>query len=356
MEVSEEMSARVAIIGASGYTGGELLRILAVHREVEVAAATSREYAGKPITHVHPHLRAIYKGMRFIEVDLDKITKADAVFLSLPAGASINYVPKLLESGLKVIDLGPDYRLKNPEDYARWYGLEHPHPDLLEKAVYGMPELYRSEIARAKLIASPGCNSTAAILSLIPAVREGLIDLDHIAIDVKVGSSEAGRKPTPGTHHPERENVIRPYEASGHRHVAEVEQELSKLAGKSLKIAFVPHAVGSIRGALATSHTWLLEGVDEKKIIKAYALIYGKEPFIRIVRGPPVGYPDPKYVIGSNFADVGFAYDGRVGRAAFMAAIDNLMKGAAGQAVQSFNIMMGFDEREGLTYPPLKPA
>ena len=222
------MSVKVAIIGASGYTGGELLRILALHREVEVVAATSREYAGKPIPHAHPHLRGFYRAMRFIEVNLDKILEADVVFLSLPAGVSLNYVPKLLESGLKVVDLGPDYRLKNPEDYVRWYGFEHPHPDLLKKAIYGMPELYRSELANARLIASPGCNSTAAILSLIPAVKEKLIDLDHIAVDVKVGSSEAGRKPAAGTHHPERENVIRPYEASGHRHVAEVEQELSK--------------------------------------------------------------------------------------------------------------------------------
>ena len=350
------MAVRVAIIGASGYTGGELMRVLALHEKVEVVAATSREYAGKPISHVHPHLRSFYKNMRFIEVKLDKILEADVAFLSLPAKTSINYVPKLLESGLKIVDLGPDYRLKNPEDYVRWYGFQHPHPDLLEKAVYGMPELHREEIAGAKLIASPGCNSTAAILALIPAVKEKLINLDHVAIDVKVGSSEAGRKPTPGSHHPERENVIRPYEAAGHRHVAEVEQELSRLAGRSLKMAFVPHAISSIRGALATAHTWLNEDVDERTIIRAFASCYGKEPFIRIIRGPPVGYPDPKYVIGSNFADVGFAYEKRVGRAAFMAAIDNLMKGAAGQAVQSFNIMMGFDEREGLMIPPLKPA
>ncbi|MCS7132111.1 MAG: N-acetyl-gamma-glutamyl-phosphate reductase [Aigarchaeota archaeon] len=350
------MGVRVAIIGASGYTGGELLRILSLHREVEVIAATSREYAGKPITHVHPHLRGFYANMRFMDVDLDKILRADAVFLSLPAGVSLQYTPRILESGLKVVDLGPDYRLKNAEDYVRWYGFEHPQPDLLKKVVYGMPELHREELKSAELIASPGCNSTAAILALIPAVKEKLIDLDHIAIDVKVGSSEAGRKPTAGSHHPERDNVIRPYEASGHRHVAEVEQELSALAGRWLKIAFTPHAVGCIRGALATAHTWLVEGADEKAIVRAFASCYGKEPFIRIVRGPPVGYPDPKYVVGSNFADVGFAYDERVGRAAFMAAIDNLMKGAAGQAVQAFNIVMGFDEREGLLTPPLKPA
>lgn len=350
------MGVKVAIIGASGYTGGELLRVLSFHREVEVIAATSREYAGKPITHVHPHLRGFYGAMRFMSADLDKILKADVVFLSLPAGASLQYVPKILESGLRAVDLGPDYRLKDPADYVRWYGFEHPQPDLLKKAVYGMPELRREELKTAELIASPGCNSTAAILALIPAVKEKLIDLDHIAIDVKVGSSEAGRKPTAGSHHPERENVIRPYEASGHRHVAEVEQELSILAGRELRVAFVPHAVGCIRGALATAHAWLKAEIDENAVVRAFASCYGKEPFIRIVRGPPVGYPDPKYVIGSNFADVGFAYDERVGRIAFMAAIDNLMKGAAGQAVQAFNIMMKFDEREGLFTPPLKPA
>ena len=350
------MRVRVAIIGASGYTGGELLRILATHPRAEVVAATSREYAGKPITHVHPHLRGYYKLMRFVKVDLDKLLDSDLIFLSLPAKASINYVPRILESGVKAIDLSPDYRLKNPEDYERWYGMEHPHPDLLEKAVYGLPELHREEIKRAELVASPGCNSTAAILALIPAIKEHLIDFDHIAVDVKVGSSEAGRKPRAGTHHPERANVIRPYEASGHRHVAEVEQELSWLAGEGIRVALVPHAVGAIRGALATAHTWLREGVDEKAILRSFISTYRNEPFIRIVRGPPVGYPDPKYVIGSNFCDVGFAVEERVGRAAFMAAIDNLVKGAAGQAVQSFNLMMGFDEREGLSFPPLKPA
>ena len=350
------MSVKVAIIGASGYTGGELLRILATHPKAEVVAATSREYAGKPITHVHPHLRGYYKLMRFVKVDLDKFLDSDLIFLSLPAKASINYVPKILESGVKVVDLSPDYRLKNPDDYKRWYGIEHPHPDLLEKAVYGLPELHREEIKKAELVASPGCNSTAAILALIPAIKDCLVDLDHIAVDVKVGSSEAGRKPRAGTHHPERANVIRPYEASGHRHVAEVEQELSRLAGREVKVALVPHAVGAIRGALATAHTWLRENVDEKIILRSFISTYRGEPFIRIVRGPPVGYPDPKYVIGSNFCDVGFAVEERIRRAAFMAAIDNLVKGAAGQAVQSFNLMIGFDEREGLSFPPLKPA
>lgn len=350
------MTVKVAVVGASGYTGGELLRILASHPEVEVVAATSREYAGKPVAHAHPHLRGFYRNMRFVQVGSQKVSEADVVFLSLPSGVALNLVPQFLSQAVKVIDLGPDYRLKDKEEYRRWYGREHPHPDLLEKAVYGLPELHREEIRAANLIASPGCNSTAAILSLIPAVENDLIDLEHIVVDVKVGSSEAGRKPAPGTHHPERANVIRPYEASGHRHVAEVEQELSQIAGRRLRVAFTPHAVGSIRGALVSSHVWLKEGVDEGGILKAYARRYGKEPFVRIIRGPPVGYPDPKYVIGSNFADVGFAVDSRVGRAVLFAAIDNLMKGAAGQAVQNLNITLGIDERTGLYYPPLKPA
>lgn len=352
------MSVKVSIIGASGYTGGELLRILASHEKVEVVYVTSREYVGKPITIVHPNLRGFFPGMKFVDVDIEKIcANSDIVFINTPAGVSSKLTPSFIERGIRVIDLSPDFRLKNPEDYERWYEMDHPSKELLEISTLGLPELYRNEISNAKLVACPGCNSTAAILSLIPAVKHRMIDLDHIAVDVKVGSSEAGRTPTPGTHHPERANVIRPYDAEGHRHVAEVEQELSRIAGRSIKIAFVPHAVGCIRGALASSHVWLVdETIGEQDIWKVYALEYGKEPFIRIVRGKPHQYPDPKYVIGSNFADVGFAVDKRVGRATLFAAIDNLMKGAAGQAVQCMNIMFGFDERTGLYFPALRPA
>jgi len=352
------MTVKVSIIGASGYTGGELLRLLANHDKVELLYATSREYAGKPLTLVHPNLRGFFSGMKFSEVNIDKISSdSDLVFVNTPAAVSVNYVPKLLEVGLRVIDLSPDFRLKKTEDYELWYEMKHPKPELLKEAVFGLPELHRKEIASAKLVACPGCNSTAALLSLIPAVKARIIDLDHIAIDVKVGSSEAGRIPTAGTHHPERANVIRPYEASGHRHVAEVEQELSQIAGRELRIAFVPHAVGSVRGALATSHVWLVDSnMDEQDVWKVYAAEYGKEPFVRIVRGKPYQYPDPKHIIGSNFADVGFAVEKRVGRAALMAAIDNLVKGAAGQAIQCMNIMLGFDEKTGLNFPAIRPV
>lgn len=351
------MLKRVGVVGGSGYTGGELLRILATHPNVEVAYVTSREYAGKPLTSIHPNLRGFYTGLKFSEVSVEQAAeKCDLVFVNTPHGVSTKLTPPILERGLKVVDLSADFRLRNAEDYKTWYEMEHPHPELLEIAVYGLPELHREKIKNSKLTACPGCNSTAALLSLIPAVEAGLINLDHIAVDLKVGSSEAGIKPNLGTHHPERANVMRPYEAEGHRHVAEVEQELSRLAGRVIKAALVPHAVGSVRGALATSHVWLVDDVDETKIWKTYAQRYGKEPFVRIVRGAPFKYPDPKYVIGSNFADVGFAVEKRIRRAALFAAIDNLMKGAAGQAVQCMNIMLGFEETAGLGHPPLRPA
>jgi len=346
---------RVGIVGASGYTGGELLRLLALHPEVEVTVATSREYAGQPITSVHFHLRGFVGNLKFSPLSIDLLLeKCDLVFMSTPAGVSKDLTPKLLEHGLSVIDLSPDFRLKDPRQYEVWYEFEHPAPDLLEKAVYGLPELHREELRSAKLVANPGCNATAALLSLIPAVEAGAIDPEHIAVDVKVGSSEAGMKPSIGTHHPERANVMRPYEASGHRHVAEVEQELRRVAGKEVRVVLVPHAVGAVRGALATSHVWLTDGsLDELALWRTYAKRYGNEPFVRIVRGR---YPDPKYVIGSNFTDVGVAVEQRLRRAALFAAIDNLMKGAAGQAVQCMNIVLGIDERTGLNYPPLRPV
>ncbi|MCS7117256.1 MAG: N-acetyl-gamma-glutamyl-phosphate reductase [Thaumarchaeota archaeon] len=349
-------TVRVGIVGASGYTGGELLRLLATHPRAEVTVATSREYAGQPISNVHFNLKGFLGGLKFSQLSIDQlIGKCDVVFTSTPSGVSKDLAPKLVEHGLRVIDLSPDFRLKDPKLYEYWYDFTHGAPDLLSKAVYGLPELHRADLSNARLVACPGCNATAALLSLIPAVESKLIDLDHIVVDVKVGSSEAGMKPTLGTHHPERANVMRPYEASGHRHVAEVEQELSMLSGRSVRVALVPHAVGAVRGALATSHVWLADSsTDEMTVWKAYAKRYGQEPFVRIVRGGR--HPDPKYVTGSNFADVGMAVEQRIGRAALLAAIDNLMKGAAGQAVQCMNLVCGFDEREGLYAPPLRPV
>ncbi|QKR00036.1 N-acetyl-gamma-glutamyl-phosphate reductase [Metallosphaera tengchongensis] len=347
---------RAAVIGGSGYTGGELLRILATHPQVEVTTVTSREYAGKPISLIHPNLRGFYT-INFTNFSMDKIgEKADVVFLGLPHGVSLNYVPKLLEMGLQVVDLSADFRLKNPEIYKYWYGIDHPYPDLLDKAVYGLPELHYEQLKGAKLIASPGCNATATILALAPIVKGDFTrDLRFIS-DVKVSSSEGGAKPSEGSHHPERQNAIRPYEADGHRHAAEAEQELSILSGKDVKVSIIPHAISSVRGALASAHVWLDTERNDMDIWKGIAEFYKGKRFIRIIRGGIHPYPDPKYIIGSNFADIGFANEKRLKRLTIFSAIDNLMKGAAGQAVQSFNISRGFREDEGLRTPPLRPA
>jgi len=352
------MTRRVAVLGASGYTGGELLRILATHPEAEVVYASSREYAGKPIHFVHFNLRGWYRGLRFSPFSVDRVLKAepDVVFSALPHGAGLETTKALYEAGVQVVDLSADYRLRDPRLYKQWYGWEHPYPDLLEKAVYGLPELHRDELPGARLIASPGCNATAAVLAAAPLVREGLVEGPRLLVDVKVGSSEGGSKPTRGSHHPERENAIRPYEAGGHRHAAEAEQELSRLAGKEVKVSLVPHAVSSIRGALASAHAWLARPVSRSELLRLYAGFYRGSVFVRLVHGTPPGYPDPKYVVGSNYVDVGFAVEERVGRLTAFAAIDNLVRGAAGQAVQAWNISIGLPEDAGLRYPPLKPA
>ncbi len=337
---------KVAVFGASGYTGGELLRLL-VNHPAEVVVATSKEYVGKPIYLVHPHLKGFYS-MKFssLEEALDK--DYDYAFIALPHGLSKDLVPELLESGVKIVDLGADFRLKDPSLYEKWYGFTHPYPDLLEKAVYGLPELNREEIRKAELVASPGCNATATILASAPLVKMGA---SHLIADLKVGSSEAGSKPGKGTHHPNREGAIRPYSPSGHRHQAEAQQELSKLAGREVKVSLIPHSVSSVRGAFASVHTFLK--ADEMELWKAYAKFYSGEPFVRVTQRGTV--PNVKSVIGSNFADVGFASDQESDRVTGFAAIDNLIKGAAGQAIQSLNLMAGLDERTGLTIPPLSP-
>lgn len=348
---------RVGVVGASGYTGGELLRILSTHPKVEVTVATSREFAGKPISYVHINLRRYYSNLKFANVSIDELTsRCDLVFVNTPPGVSQKITPKLLESGLKIIDLSPDFRLKNPQDYETWYGMKHEASDLLDKAVYGLPEIHREEIRNTYLVACPGCNSTSSILALTPLAESNIIDLERIVVDVKVGSSEAGRKPNLGSHHPERASVMRPYSVEGHRHVAEIIQELELLSRKKIRIIFVPHAVGAVRGSLATCHTWLTkQDIDDNTLRRVYAKKYGSEPFVRIVGEGLFKYPDPTNVIGSNYADVKAVLYGDVGAVAFC-AIDNLVKGAAGQAIQCMNIMLGFDEKTGIDTPPLRPV
>ncbi|MHA1753960.1 MAG: N-acetyl-gamma-glutamyl-phosphate reductase [Candidatus Odinarchaeia archaeon] len=347
---------KIGIVGGSGYTGGELLRILLYHPEVEVEYITSRQFEGKSVTYVHPNLRGV-TDLKFEAYDLKKASECDVVFLAVPHKASMDKVPDLLQSGVKVIDLSADFRLRSKEVYEKYY-CPHIAPEYLEKAVYGLPELHREEIKKADLIASPGCLSSSIILALAPIVKSGIIDLDHIIADSKIGSNAAGASFNFMTHHPERANIVRPYKVYGHRHLAEIEQELSPLAGKEIKVGFTPHAVDMVRGILSTIHTFLNREVKEIEVRKIIKKFYEGEPFIRILKKKKGFYqlPNPKLVIGSNYCDIGFEIDKHANRLILISAIDNLVKGSAGPAVHSMNIRFGFKETTGLEFPGLYPA
>ncbi len=352
-------AVKVSIIGASGYVGGELLRILARHPGVEIVAAHSRQHAGEYLHRVHPNLKGVLD-MQFTGEDpVDVASRSDLAFISVPHGTSVKITPKIMELGVRIIDMSADFRLKDPSAYETWYHFKHPYPDLLGKFVYALPELHRDELRGAKYAAAPGCNAAAAILGLAPLARRGLIADERVVVDVKVGSSGAGGKPSLATHFSERFGVVRPYSPAGHRHVAEIEQELRAVSGRSYSIAMSAHAVNMVRGILSTSHVFTDgDNMDQAKIWRAYREMYSGEPFIRFVRDKKgvFRYPDPKIVIGSNFADVGFELDAHTNRIVVLSAIDNLMKGAAGSAVQAMNLMLGFDERTALDAAPLHPV
>jgi N-acetyl-gamma-glutamyl-phosphate/LysW-gamma-L-alpha-aminoadipyl-6-phosphate reductase len=341
---------RIGIIGGSGYVGGELLRLLLMHPQAEVTMVTSRQVVGEYVFNSHPNLRGMTQ-LKFVPMDIAELQKnCDLVFTATPHGGSVNLVPKLLEAGLKVIDMAADFRLKNPADYETYYGWKHAHPEMLKEAAYGLPELHREEIKKATLAACPGCEATAAILALAPIIKAGLIDKDKIVVDLKIGSSGGGSKPTVASHHPERFGGVRPYKVVGHRHIAEVEQELNALGSEQVKISFTPHAVNMVRGILATIHTFPKQPITSKDLWKALRGMYGTEPFIRLVKyvKGPYQLPDPKITVGTNFCDIGFEIDEHANRLLLFSAIDNMMKGASGQGVQCLNIMMGIDETTGL--------
>ncbi|MBI1743816.1 N-acetyl-gamma-glutamyl-phosphate reductase [Candidatus Acetothermia bacterium] len=339
---------RVAIIGGSGYVGGELLRLLLRHPNVDIAAITSRSQAGKPVTRAHPNLRGV-TALKFSAPD--ELQTYDTLFLALPHGSSMEQMRELTKVADRVIDLGADFRLKNSEDYSTWYGYEHKCPEFLKDFVYGIPELHREEIQKTRWVAVPGCTSTSAIIPLWPLVKKYRVKL--IVVDSKVGSSAGGLEPGPDSHHPERAGVVRSFKPSGHRHLAEMEQEL----GLAKQISFSPHAVELIRGILSTIHVFMEDAFTEKDIWQTYLQTYGEEPFVRIVkeRTGIYRFPEPKLVAGTNYCDIGFEKDERTGRLVVMSAIDNLVKGAAGQAVQCLNLMYGVDESAGLDCVGLHP-
>ena len=349
---------RVSIIGGSGYAGGELVRELLFHPEVEVTTVVSRSHIDEYVFRIHPNLRG-YTELKFSPLNLETITSnSDLVFTAIPHGTSVEIVPKLIQTGIRVIDLGADFRLKDPADYPRWYGWTHQNPELLKEAVYGLPELHREEIRNARIVACPGCMATATILALAPPIKDGLIEPERIVVDAKIGSSGAGNTPTKASHHPERATGVRPYKTVGHRHIPEMEQELSLLTEARPRISFSPHAVPMIRGILATIHTFPTKQLALPDLWKTYRSMYGKEPFIRLVKDRKGLHqlPDPKVTTGANFCDIGFELDPHANRLVILSAIDNLVKGASGQAVQCLNIMLGIDERTGISTPTIYPV
>jgi len=343
-------NVRVGIIGGSGYVGGELLRLLLFHPQAEVTMVTSRKNAGEFVFGVHPNLRGVTQ-LKFLPLNLSDIAKnCDLVFTATPHGSSVNLVPKLLEMGLRVIDMSADFRLKNPDDYVKWYGWKHAHPELLKEAIYGLTELHRQEIKNARLIACPGCMAIATILGLAPMVKAEVMEKDRIVVDAKIGSSGAGSAPSVASHHPERFGGVRPYKPVGHRHIAEIEQELNLLTNQPITVSFSTHAVNIVRGILSTIHVFLTKSLADKDVWKIYRSCYQEEPFVRLVKYKKGLHrlPDPKVVMGTNFCDIGFELDPHTNRLVILSAIDNIMKGAAGQGVQCLNVVLGVDEKTGL--------
>lgn len=344
---------KVSIIGGSGYVGGELLRILLSHPGVEVFQVVSSQNSGKPVCVVHPNMRGI-KPLKFIHED--DLEPCDVLFLALPHGESSKRIEKFNSLSPRIIDLSADFRLNNAEQYRKWYKMEHPAPEFLERFVYGLAELHREELKKAKMIAVGGCNATAVILALYPLYKKGVVSSAGTVVEVKVGTSEGGSTPSRASHHPERSNSIRCYKPTGHRHIVEIRQELGIKEQEPFHITAT--AIDMVRGIHMVAHVFLKERMDEINIWKLYQEVYANEPFIRIVKTKRglFRYSDPKLLWGTNFCDISFEIDRETNRLVVISAIDNLVKGAAGQAVQAFNLMMGFRESEGLNFFGLHPV
>lgn len=342
------MAVRAAVVGASGYAGCELFRLLAVHPKVKLVGAHDIRNTGKRVSEIHPNLRGV--------VDM-KITKpnyaamgrgADVIFVATPHKVAMTFVPRLLKGKAKIVDLSADYRFDDVKVYEKYY-VKHESPEV--KGVYGLPELHRAEIKRARLVGSPGCFPTAATLSVAPLIKRRLIDLDHIVIDAKTGTSGAGAALSEVTHHPVAGANISAYAATAHRHSPEIDQELSKLAGQKVKAHFTPHLLPLVRGILSTAHVFLRKRTTQRGLLGIYRKFYAREPFVRVVEG----LPQVNFVAGSNYCDIGLELDAQGNRLVVAAAIDNLIKGASGQAIQCMNLMFGFNEGEGLEALALRP-
>ena len=355
---------RVSIVGGSGYGGGELLRLLLGHPQVEIAQVTSESHTGEYLHSLHPNLRPTGKRaptsslpglttpqpIRFTSAS--ELEPCDVLFLALPHGEAQKRIEKLVSLAGRIVDLSADFRVHDQALYQRYYGERHAAPAWVERFTYGLPEINREHLRAASYASGVGCNATATILALAPLADAGL--LKQAVVEVKVGSSEAGAQPSASSHHPERSGAVRSFKPTGHRHQAEVVQAL----GSGFDLHFSVTSVELVRGVLATAHCFLNRPVEEKDLWKLYRAAYRDEPFVRLVKSSTGlhRYPEPKLLAGSNYCDVGFEVDPDTGRVVVMSAIDNLMKGAAGSAVQSMNVMLGWDETAGLTFPGLHPA
>ena len=348
---------KAAVLGASGYTGGELLRLLSCHPYVTVTDVTADKSVGLPVTSLFPHLETFH-GFRFAPLDVKPIlNKVDLVFSALPHTKAMGPVTACVRAKKPVIDLSADFRLIERDTYERWYGTPHASPALLKKAVYGLPELHRARIRRARLVAVPGCYPTAAILQLSPLLAHRLIQPDTIVVDAKSGISGAGRSPALPYHFPEAHDSLTAYNVTRHRHTPEIEQELNRIVrgrkGANVNVVFTPHLIPMNRGLLSTAYAKLRIPLTNDRATALYTDFYANERFVRI-REESTSV-SPTNVRGSNFCDIGVFVDRRTDHVITVSALDNLVKGAAGQAIQSMNLMMGFPEETGLTAPGIFP-
>ena len=349
MAIAGRNKTKVAVIGAAGYVGEELVRLLLRHPRADLVAVTSRQFAGKTVAEVFPrfsHLEKTSK-LRFTEPDPEQLgQRAEIIFLALPHGQAAEFAKPLLEAGARVIDLSADFRMESAKTYREFYNHDHPVPELLGKAVYGLPEIYRKKISDAKLVACPGCYPTSILLPLLPLIREKVANLRRILVTSLSGVSGAGRKIEADYLFAECNESMRPYGVPKHRHLSEIEEQLSVFAREKITIQFTPHLVPLNRGIVTTIYVDLTEKIDPDSIDSIYEKAYGDESFVRLL-GDKL-FPDTKNVTGTNFIDIACRLDPRTRRLILMSAIDNLTKGASGQAVQCFNVMRGYGETEGL--------
>lgn len=344
---------RAGIIGATGYAGGELVRLLAGHKEVEVVWFGSRSYQEIPYTNVYQNLFQIVEGTCGEKVMEALADDVDVIFTATPQGFCAGQISETVLEKAKVIDLSADFRLKEAETYEKWYKIQQKSPELLQEAVYGLCEWNREHIRSARLIANPGCYPTCSLMAILPLVKNGLIVPETLIIDAKSGTSGAGRTEKIDNLYCEVNENMKAYGVTTHRHTPEIEEQLSLVAGEKVCVNFTPHLVPMNRGILVTAYASLKQGVTEEMVREAYDSCYNSEKFVRVLRTGI--YPQTKWVEGSNYVDVGFQIDQRTNRIVILGAMDNLVKGAAGQAIQNMNLMFGLDETEGLTAIPLFP-